>query len=167
MLEEEDEISVTDIQYTHSVVLTQDCDLLQDYNNHIAPFDKHDKYLPSILLSPAYLAEMFRNGEHLKELGLMMEHMDSKRWKSIRSNNNLRYHYLQRDLDKGVNDLVIDFKHYFTYPRDLFYSTVINSERYLASLGILYREEVSYRFSHFLARIAMPDEMIDEEPAKT
>jgi hypothetical protein len=142
----------------YAVIVSQDCDLQQDYTNHISEkVEKHDKYIPSIILAPAYLAESLRSGEHLSEKGQRMESYNSKLWTSIEKNNNYRYHYLHSDSDRQINSLVIDFKHFFTISRDLFYSVYNNRHHYLASLAPLFRENLTDRFFHYLARIGLPE----------
>ncbi len=65
----------------YGVVLSQDCDLNQDYNSRKEITDisnnqdnlyLNNKMIPSILICPAYLAEQLRKGTHLKSLNLPM-----------------------------------------------------------------------------------------------
>ncbi|CAD7768730.1 hypothetical protein FHEFKHOI_01493 [Candidatus Methanoperedenaceae archaeon GB50] len=65
--------NVVEKNVPYIIVLTQDCDLEQDFNNRNQISDKHDKYMESILVCPAYLAEEFREGRHLEEFDLKME----------------------------------------------------------------------------------------------
>jgi hypothetical protein len=150
------EMEYTEITYTHSIVLTQDCDLEQDYKNREAPEKGHDKYIPCVLLAPAYLAEQLRDGVHLKDVGLSMQKIVSNLWNSVKKNQSLRYHFLAKNLDFNIPDLVVDFKHYFTIPRNFFCEIVIK-DKYTASLAPLYREHLSDRFTHYLSRIGLPE----------
>lgn len=152
------EFEIAEIEYNYAVVLTQECDLEQDFRNKEQNGDKQDKCLPSILLAPAYLAEQLREGTHLSDLGLVMEHIDSKRWRILIRDNNKRYHFLEKDLEHQVPDLVVDFKHYFTLSRDFFYSKMVNDIQYVASIDVLYREHLSHRFAYYLSRIGLPEE---------
>lgn len=151
----EDELTVID--YNYAVMLTQECDLERDFYSHQGDPEKHDKFLPSLLLAPAYLAQSLRNGEHLADIGLKMQHINSDRWRVVKRNGNKRYHYLTKDTDFGVPALVIDFKHYFTIPRDNLYRQLVNAEHYVASLDVPFREHLSSRFTHYLSRIGLPE----------
>jgi len=135
------------------VVLTQDCDLEWDYNNHNSSLDNHDKYLQSILLCLGYIANSLREGVHLGEIGLRMQRL------------NYRYHFLEGNKELSIPDLVFDFKHYYAILRDILYENV--EEHYMATLNTLFRENLSHRFTHYLSRIGLPEIKKDiEEEAK-
>ena len=155
------ELEITEIEYPYAVVLSQECDLEQDFTNRKMAQDKQDKFLPSILFAPAYLAQPLREGKHLEEVGLKMERINSANWHINKQNRNLRYHFLKKDLNFGVPDLTIDFKHYFTISRDMFCHIILNDQHYVASLNFLFREDLSNRFSNYLSRIGLP---LIEEP---
>ncbi len=155
-IEGEKEYIVNEIRYNYAVVMSQECDLEQDYKNRIENKEDHDKYIPMILMAPAYLAESLRNGDHLQGYGQKMQRINSREWEKLKKNDNKRYHYLKADINMNVPELVIDFKHFFTIYRDYFYSEIMNGA-YLASLTILHREELSQRFCNFLSRIGIPD----------
>lgn len=157
------EFEITEIEYPYAVVLSQECDLEQDFTNRKMAQDKQDKFLPSILFAPAYLAQPLREGTHLEEVSLKMERINSANWKIIKQNRNLRYHFLKKDLNFGVPDLAIDFKHYFTISRDMFCHIILNDQHYVASIDFLFREDLSNRFSHYLSRIGLP---LIEEPTE-
>jgi hypothetical protein len=150
------EMEYTEITYTHSIVITQDCDLEQDYQNRGAPEKGHDKYIPCVLLAPAYLAEQLKDGVHLKDVGLSMQKMGGTLWNSVKKNQSLRYHFLAKHLDYNIPELVVDFKHYFTISRN-FFCEIVMKDKYMASLAPLYREHLSDRFTHYLSRIGLPD----------
>ena len=147
--------SIIEKEVPYIVVLTQDCDLEQDFNNRAQISEKHDKYIDSILVCPAYLAEEFREGKHLEIFDLKMERWDTKRYKQIKTQNNYRYHYLEGYQPYQIPNLVIDFKHYYTISRNIIYFAKENGH-YLASLRQLFRENLSHRFSFFLSRIGLP-----------
>lgn len=151
------EVKISDRELSYAVVLTQDCDLEQDYRNRSDSGRKdNDKYLQSILLCPAYQAEQLHQGTHLAEQALTMQSFNTDRWKSIRSNNVYRYHYLSAYPDFQIPELVIDFKHYLTIPRDVLYDPDL-PRSYLGSISELFRENLSTRFSQYLCRIGLPD----------
>ena len=124
------------IEFPYIVVLSQDCDLEQDFNKHeklkeseniskdqLKPI--HDKFLPSILVSECFPAEQVRLGEHLENNGFFMNNYGKKSstsWKKIMQNEIPRYHFLKDSEEFSHGDLVIDFKRYYTIPRDNFYN---------------------------------------------
>jgi hypothetical protein len=125
----EDAIEITERQLPYAVVLSQECDLEHDFNNRsntAAP--TMDKFLPTILLCPAYPAAQLREGTHLEALKLKMQKIPSEQWKGVKQHNNYRYHLLSEDQDFQLPELVLDFKHFFTIPR-----AVIYREKYDAS----------------------------------
>lgn len=160
--EDENTIEVSKIIFPHVIILTQACDLQQDYNARKkweeTQQGNQDKFLISVIVAPIYNFEDFRQGKHLEQLGLMME---PKGWRNkslcdnIIKNENKRYHYLKFDDDVEIVESVIDFKHYFTV--NVNYLNGIYKEKYVCSVDCLYRELISQRFSNFLARIGLPD----------
>jgi hypothetical protein len=155
--EQADGINIAERTLPYCVLLSQDCDLEHDFNNRAEQDPaKKDKYLQSLLICPAYPAEGFRNGDHLEKLGMKMEAFNSKIWPFIVKNTNPRYHYLQEDLDRQVPPLVVDFKHYLTAPRDVVYRDSFQ-DHYLATMEILYRDNLSGRFAHYLSRVGLPE----------
>ena len=157
---------VIDKNLPYIVILTQDCDLEQDFKNRRdKDAEKHDKFLQSILVCPAYISEQFKKGVHLEEFGLKMETFNSDRYSVIKQNNNARYHFLEKSSrEYQIQELVLDFKHYYTIP-----VTVLNKiykKHYVASLNELFREALSQRFSYYLDRIGLPD-MAQSDSCKT
>ena len=152
----------------YAVVLSQECDLHQDLQNrkNLAT-STQDKYLHSVLLGPAYPAQDVRQGVHLAQLDVKCEPLNSARWGTVKQNNNDRYHFLPAFDPLQVPDIVLDFKHFLTAPRGILLEFKPSS--YVASLGQLFRDSLSQRFAHFLARIALPDpeEEAQEKQAAT
>lgn len=163
------ELNAQSINLQYAVILSQDCDLEQDFNSR-QKFSQninsalnqsnnsganHDKFLLSILLCPAYQIESFKLGEHLLDIGFKMQGFDKKRIDKLIKNEFYRYHYLHEDQRLNVPALVLDFKHYITLPRDTFYSDM--RDKYVASINALFRENISYRFCHYLSRVGLPD----------
>ncbi|MFZ3169428.1 MAG: hypothetical protein WA130_17575 [Candidatus Methanoperedens sp.] len=150
------------------VVMTQDCDLDNDFKNRsITNPDKHDKYLRTVLVCPAYVAEDFKDGNHLEDLELKMEKWESKRFKQIKEQNNARFHFLEPEQKLQVPELVIDFKHYYAIPRDTLFR--MYPDCYLVTINQLFREFLSQRFSNYLSRIGLPilNEKIPSENLNT
>ncbi len=153
-------VEISKIIFPFVVVLTQDCDLEQDFNNRIKENKSNeDKFILSIIVAPLYNIEHVYNGEHLSELNLRMQMINSKPAKSenkfLRQNQNPRYHYLEFPDDFPVVNSVIDFKHYFTVNNE--YLKTLKQTNYVGKIAELYREQVSQRFTSYMARIGLPD----------
>lgn len=152
-------IEVSKIVFPLVIVLTQDCDLEQDYYFRWARHRKaktHDKLLLSVLVAPLYNAEHVFTGEHLSEINLTMEVINKNRspGKYLQSNQLPRYHYLEFGDDVPLVSSIIDFKHYFSV--NVKYLKKIKSSNFVCSVSNLYREDISQRFASFLARIGLP-----------
>ena len=136
------------------VVMTQDCDLSQDFSHRLTSSRMGSNSIRSILLCPAYPARQFYLGEHLKDWDT--ETFNNKKSKKIMKNDEYkRYHYVKGEPELGVPEFVVDFKHFFTAPVDVVYAQ--RKSVYIATIGELYREELSQRFTNFLSRIGLPD----------
>jgi len=146
------------INFPFIIILTQDCDLESDSRNRdqsVTERKNNDKYLQEILFAPAYKAESFRAGDHLSNFNLKMETFNTKTWPYLTSNQKERYHYFPENQDSKIPALVVDFKHYYTLPREDVYA--IYPEKYKVSIDTLYREDLSQRFAHYLSRIGLPE----------
>ena len=151
----EGDIEIDEIEIPFFVVLTQSCDLEWDFEDrNKSENEKRDKYIQSILVCPAYIADLVRSGDHLEGVGLIMEKQTSAPW-SIIKNNNKRYHFLEKNEELGIPDLVIDFKQYYTIPTYILYKFYKN--HFVGSLKPLFKENLSHRFAFYLSRIGLPD----------
>lgn len=152
-------IEVSKIVFPHVVVLTQDCDLDQDYKVRWSKTQtsNHDKKLISVIVAPLYNAEHIYSGEHLSVLGMEMATINksSTPGKTLRQNQTPRYHYLEFPTSISLVSSVIDFKHYFTV--NVEYLKRHKRTKYVCQIGPLFREDVSQRFSSYLSRIGLPD----------
>lgn len=168
-LPQDHELDVEELYIPYLVVLTQDCDLLSDFRNrnNILKIDcdtgedcstekNHDKILQSILVCPAYPAKLLKKGKHLEGLRFQMQNFNKKStmWNFVITNQNPRYHFLEGEIDLQMPEVVIDFKHYYTIPREILYEKL--EKDYLQSLNELFREELSHRFAHYLSRVGVP-----------
>lgn len=152
------EKAVLKFVYPYTVVITQDCDLEQDFKARNETL-KQDKFLESTLLIPAFLSEDLKMGTHLTMLNLERENWSnfsskSDKWSNIIGNENKRFHCLKQDDDLKIPELIMDFKFFFTLPHSQLNS--IYKDNYLASIKTLYREDLSSRFAHYLSRIGLP-----------
>jgi hypothetical protein len=151
----EGNIDVDKVEIPFFIVLTQSCDLEWDFEDrNKSEEEKRDKYIQSILVCPAYIADLVKSGKHLVRLGLIMENYNSERWKIIKKNKNERYHFLEKNERFGLPDLVIDFKQYYTIPTYRLYK--LYKGHFVGSLKPLYRESLSHRFAFYLSRIGLP-----------
>ena len=152
----EGDIEIDEIEIPFFVVLTQSCDLEWDFEDrNKSENEKRDKYIQSILVCPAYIADLVRSGDHLEGVGLIMEKQTSAPWSIIKNNNNKRYHFLEKNEELGIPDLVIDFKQYYTIPTYILYKFYKN--HFVGSLKPLFKENLSHRFAFYLSRIGLPD----------
>jgi hypothetical protein len=149
-------IECSKIIYPFVIVLTQDCDLEQDYNNRNSAKNIHDKIIFSVIVAPLYNYEHSITGGHLSNLKLVMQAFkkDTTPDKDLRNNQKPRYHYLEFK-NLPVPNSVIDFKHYFTV--NLQYLSNIKNKNRVCKIAELYREEISQRFAYYLSRIGLPN----------
>jgi hypothetical protein len=137
-----------------AIVLTQDCDLEQDFRARSAN-NRPDKLVPNILFCEAIEADRFRGTEGI----------DRRILDRIRINKDERYQFLQTAaahedaLREGLPELGIDFKRYFTIPTDEVYRRIeLGEAQRRCILSSPYLEHFSSRFAYFLSRIALPSD---------
>ena len=147
--------------YGYATVLTQDCDLEQDWDAHKKVSERGggltdaDKYLRHLILAPCYVLEQFLGGTHIG--GRAMKKWPRKEFENyVRDDKHVRYHCLPSHGEYGVPDLVVDFKHYFSIERDAFYSGTKQQASYICSLGLLHRQALAQRFASYLSRVGIP-----------
>jgi len=93
----------------YAIILSQDCDLLRDFDDRSA---NGTSALNGVLL---YELEPAAQGRAKRSL-------NNNLWRPISSNGSDRYHYFQEvppicDLEgAGLPDLLLDFRRYFTIP---------------------------------------------------
>ena len=134
---ETEEIKIDQITIPFFVVLTQACDLQQDYKDRNENNGgKQDKVIDSVLVCPAYIAELVKQGKHLEKLRITREQYNSERWNVIKRNNNARYHFLKEDKKLKIPELVVDFKQYYTIPTKVMYE--ILKKHYIGSMKELF-----------------------------
>ncbi len=164
----EGNIEVSLIEFPLVVVLTQECDATQHYNNRSNVLKNGEtfnhQYLLSVIVAPVYLLEDIRNGNHLENLGLKYKNINSGDVNKIKQNRDPRYHYMKIQIssDKYI-EYVVDFKHYFTVNVE----QIINHKSLKANfefrLEELFKEALSQRFANYLSRIGLPETEIRME----
>jgi hypothetical protein len=141
-----------------AIVLSQDCDLEQDYKAR----QQGQSVLPNVLLCDVLHASALR--AKVREI----ESLGGKDWKIIIQNKNERFQFLQtvssqEDLAaQGLPALAVDFRLYFTLRTDEIYRRLTQGTARRCRLLSPYAEHVSDRFSHYLARIALPADHLPE-----
>ena len=158
-IEKQGIIEVSKIEFPLIIVLTQDCDLAQDFKYKdptASPPKTQDKKLLSVLVAPLYNSDHVLSGTHLSDLNLNMQKIDSKTHKDIMKRNQIpRYHYLEFPEELAVVPQMIDFKHYFSL--NINYLEQLKNNNYVCQIAELYREDISHRFASYLSRIGLPD----------
>ncbi len=156
--EKEGKVEIPIITFPLVMVLTQECDLEQDYKFRYGRLKKgtQDKYLISVLVSPLYNLEHVLDGEHLSELNLKMEPIPRKGTAGnyLFQNERPRYHYIDFPQDITIPPSVIDFKHYFTVNVEYLRK---HKDNFVCRVSPVYREDISQRFASFLSRIGLPE----------
>jgi len=160
IVEKKGNIEVSKIVFPYVVVLTQDCELQQDYN-HRKTFKRgkefQNKMLLSVLVAPIYNEEHVLLGEHLNELGITSSPFtESGTAKDYLENNEIpRYHYLDFPEEIPLAPSIIDFKHYFSV--NVEYLRKLKKANFICKVSELYREDISQRFANYLSRIGLPN----------
>jgi hypothetical protein len=157
---EENNFEISKIEFPYSIVISQDCDLLWNYDNKINLENKknHDKLLISVRLAPLYNYDQFIRGDHLSFLDRKMRDFGTKEnsiIKDIKNNTNPRYHFLEFPSDIDIVNSIIDFKHYFSVNSN--YIDSIYNGSFLCNIDNLFREQISQRFAYYLSRIGLPE----------
>lgn len=154
-----------EVIFPYVVILTQDCDLSEDFmcreGLREGKEGAQDKYMQSILVCPLFLAEDLRAGKHLSVIDFTMQYQNSGFWGTIKNNKNERYHHIDVDKRNHIDELVADFKFYYTIPRNSLYQNA--EENYKISISALYRESLSQRFAYYLSRIGLPDKEYEKQ----
>lgn len=158
IVENKGNIEISKIIFPLIIVLTQDCDLSQDYKFRWSRTEtkNQDKLLLSVLVAPLYNVEHVYTGEHLSEIGLTMGIINKNKTPGqyLRNNEVPRYHYIEFPQNIDIVPSVIDFKHYFSV--NINYLKSLKRENCICKLSSLYREDISQRFASYLARIGLP-----------
>ena len=138
-------------QYNHAVILSQDCDLEQDYHARQGGQTKTDKQLFGALLCGAYEEDEVKGGTHRPEA----MHFSRNEWKSVRQNMSPRYQHLGYVPGPDCS-LVVDFKDYFFLPVSYLYEEIKQTKiNRRASMESPWRDHLLQRFGFYITRIAL------------
>lgn len=149
------EPGIVRIDHPFALVLTQACDLTQDFD---ARLHQKPHQLPDVLFCQLPIASALKTPE-----------LNSKIWDRIKRNKDERYHFLEMipsECDacgNGIPELGVDFKRYFTIPTEEVYLRIeLGQTRRRSVLCTPFLEHVSSRFAYFLSRVGLPREHISE-----
>ncbi len=146
------EIRLTEQKHPYALVLSQGCDLEQDFR---ARHDqvKPDKMVPTVLFCEVELATYLRT---------YVQHSDI--WNRIKINSHERYHFFQKAdkeddaASEGLPELGVDFKRFFAIPTEEVYHRIKSGEaKRRCCLRSPYLEHFCHRFVNFLSRVALPE----------
>ncbi len=138
--------------HPYVIVVSQDCDLTQDYSAKQDPQTAADKVLPSVLFCEATTAKLLRGRADINK----------DVWRRAVTNKNERYHVLESvpaqfdALGVGLPALGIDFKRYFSLPRDEAYHRIATDAHRRCRLVNPYLEHFCTRFFYYQLRVALP-----------
>jgi hypothetical protein len=160
VIEEEGIVRVARIIFPFVVVLTQDCDLAQDFKARYGRKTKpsnQDKFLISVLVAPLYNVDHVCQGEHLSELDIQMATVPRTGGlgSSLLQNKRPRYHYLEFSHEVPLPNSIVDFKHHFSVTVE--YLKRVKQDDFVCNIAPVYREDLGQRFSSFLSRIGLPE----------
>ena len=146
-------VTVQPKRHPVALVLTQDCDLAQDFPARSSAIPLEARALiPNVLLCEADTADNVR----------ATAKVNSEMWRRIVRNNEDRYQYLrtvprERDaLASGVEALVLDFKRVFTVPTDSLYQQLRGGANRRTALASPFLEHACCRYANYLSRVALP-----------
>ncbi len=145
-------IGIQPYVHTLSLVLSQDCDLEQDFvKRRQDPWMETD--LRSVLLCPAFPADDLRKQQNLS----------SRKWETVRQNKDERYAYLAEvpqesdSTGTGHAAILLDLTNYFTVRTPELYRQLRSNEAGpRCRLETPWREHMQCRFAAYLARIGLP-----------
>jgi hypothetical protein len=159
---ESQDIQIDQEEHPFAIVLSQDCDLEQDWQARqiiTGPSTGLEVLRPIGAPLPAILFAQVHDARDLKgRVGA------SNLWQRVRQNKDERYHFLETILsgddamEEGLPELGIDFKRYFTLPTEEVYKRLEGSAHRRCRLRSPYLEHLSTRFCYYQFRVALPFE---------
>jgi hypothetical protein len=145
-----------------AIVVTQDCDLEQDFK--IRTLLQNSTPSPSNKLLPNILFCQIISAEELKQANAL----NSALWSRVKINKDERYHFFQKvmpsddALGEGLSELGLDFKRYFSIPTEEVYARLKLDAQRRCCLLSPYLEHFSTRFAYYQFRVALPQDHLSE-----
>ena len=148
------------VKHPFAIVVSQDCDLEQDFNYRFGNVGNQRNELPTVLLCQAEEVDEFVKSEMYRSLFTSRTFTGN-----FKNNNEFRYHFIQEipaqfcAMDRRLPELGIDFKRYFSMPTaELYHRIKLYHTRRMSVLESPYRDHFSQRFHNFNSRVALPEE---------
>lgn len=160
--EDEDGANIVEYEFPLAIIISQACDVIAMEELILNKAGKPAKFMPSILMCPIYERNISKSGEHIKNafdqlsLGFKSESTYQRDdYKVAQRDWHYRIHALTVEANENIviDNAVIDFKHYFTVP--ITYLIAHKNDRIL-HLDDLFAEQITLKFSTYLARVAIP-----------
>ena len=155
------ELRVDIIEHPFAVVLSQDCDLEQDFYAREGLKNQKQIERPEINERRKLSSVLFCDATPTDELRNRIN--DARVWKTVLQNMNERYQFLreikpgQDASEKGVpSGLGLDFKRYFSIPTEEVYAQAEQLKNRRGILQTPYAEHLNVRFHFYQMRIALP-----------
>lgn len=160
--EDDEGVNVIEFEFPMAIIISQACDMIamEDIVNNKS--GKPAKFMPSILMCPIYDKSASKSGDHIKEafsllsLNIVEEPIYFKDdLKTADKDWHYRFHSLtiETGAEKVLENAIVDFKHYFTVPISYLIS---HKKDRLLHLDDLFAEQITLKFSTYLARVAIP-----------
>ena len=160
--EDDEGVNVIEFEFPMAIIISQACDVIamEDIVNNKS--GKPAKFMPSILMCPIYGKSASKSGDHIKEafsllsLNIVEEPIYFKDdLKTADKDWHYRFHSLtiETGAEKVLENAIVDFKHYFTVPISYLIS---HKKDRLLHLDDLFAEQITLKFSTYLARVAIP-----------
>lgn len=160
--EDDEGVNVIEFEFPMAIIISQACDVIamEDIVNNKSR--KPAKFMPSILMCPIYDKSASKSGDHIKEafsllsLNIVEEPIYFKDdLKTADKDWHYRFHSLtiETGAEKVLENAIVDFKHYFTVPISYLIS---HKKDRLLHLDDLFAEQITLKFSTYLARVAIP-----------
>lgn len=160
--EDDEGVNVIEFEFPMAIIISQACDVIamEDIVNNKS--GKPAKFMPSILMCPIYDKSVSKSGDHIKEafsllsLNIVEEPIYFKDdLKTADKDWHYRFHSLtiETGAEKVLENAIVDFKHYFTVPISYLIS---HKKDRLLHLDDLFAEQITLKFSTYLARVAIP-----------
>ena len=160
--EDDEGVNVIEFEFPMAIIISQACDVIamEDIVNNKS--GKPAKFMPSILMCPIYDKSASKYGDHIKEdfsllsLNIVEEPIYFKDdLKTADKDWHYRFHSLtiETGAEKVLENAIVDFKHYFTVPISYLIS---HKKDRLLHLDDLFAEQITLKFSTYLARVAIP-----------
>lgn len=160
--EDDEGVNIVEFEFPMAIIVSQACDVIAMEEVVKNKSGKPAKFMPSILMCPIYDKSALKSGDYIKDafgqlsLKIIEEPVYFKEDRKITDKDwHYRFHSLtiETGTEKVLENTIIDFKHYFTVP----ISYLISHRRdRLLHLDDLFAEQITLKFSTYLARVAIP-----------